>query len=146
MKKLNRYLMLTVMLTLFVSYNASAKVKNTPIYLFGVATSFADSTIYFTEVQQVDSACLYERSKFVYGRENYSYQLRDYLRAQGFAFPLCITGFATSRTKADKKYMALQKKYMKKGGYNIHYIKNTEFRYSPIVPEPEPAQTNRSQQ
>ena len=132
MKKLNRYLMLTVMLTLFVSYNASAKVKNTPIYLFGVATSFADSTIYFTEVQQVDSACLYERSKFLYGRENYSYQLRDYLSAHGAENYTCTTVFALNRKAAEKKYAKLRKRYTQGGKYTVKDLSKTDFFFVPI--------------
>ena len=63
----------------------SSHAKNEPrtAYIFGFASSFNDSTVYFTDVQKVDSAYFTRKSKFLVSRENYSYQLRDYLTSHG---------------------------------------------------------------
>ena len=47
------------------------------VYMFGFAASFNDSTVYFTNVQTVDSAWMDTKTKFLLGRDNYSYQLRN---------------------------------------------------------------------
>ena len=73
--------------------------------------------------------------KFLYSRENYSYQLRDYLQSQGFANATCITCFAFSRKKAEKKYATLLKKSAARGDANVRYLKESEFKYDAIVPE-----------
>ncbi len=56
-----------------------AKNEAKTAYIFGFASSFNDSTVYFTDVQKVDSAYFTRKNKFLVSRENYSYQLRDYL-------------------------------------------------------------------
>ena len=43
----------------------SAKQKIEPRYLFGFAASFADSTVYFTDIQKVDSAWIDTKTKFL---------------------------------------------------------------------------------
>ena len=59
---------------------ATAKNVAVPhMYMFGFAASFNDSIVHFTEMQAVDSVWIDSKTKFMAGRENYSYQLRDYL-------------------------------------------------------------------
>jgi hypothetical protein len=85
------------------------------------------------EIQQLDSAYVDSKTKFLYSRENYSYQLRDYLGAQGFKNATCITSFAMTRKEAEKKYLKLRKRYLEKGNYNIKYLKEQDFRFQPIT-------------
>lgn len=61
--------------------------KQERLYVYGVATSFNDSTVYITEIQQLDSAWVDTKTGFLYSRNNYSFQLRDHLKANGFATP-----------------------------------------------------------
>ena len=51
--------------------------------MFGVATSFNDSTLYITEIQEISGAYIDSKTKFLVERDNYSYQLRDYLKGIG---------------------------------------------------------------
>ena len=133
MIQFKRYV-LVAMILLAVGATASAKLVQTKVYMFGMAASFNDSTAYFTDVQEVD-AWINDKGKFLYSRENYSYQLRDYLQSQGFANATCITCFALSRKKAEKKYATLLKKSAARGDANVHYLKESEFKYDAIVPE-----------
>ena len=80
----------------------------------------------------MDSAYIDSKTKFLYSRENYSYQLRDYLDNIGFKNATCTTSFATTKKEAEKKYLALRKRYLGGGNYNIHYLKESEFRFQPI--------------
>lgn len=119
---------------LALATTASAKMVQTKVYLFGMAASFNDSTAYFTDVQEIDG-WINDKGDFLYSRENYSYQLRDYLQSQGFTSATCITCFALSRKKAEKKYATLLKKSAARGDANLRYIKGDEFKYEPIAPE-----------
>lgn len=118
--------------TLLLTTRAWAALKPKTIFVYGFAASFNDSTVYFTDIQQLDSAYIDSKTKFLYSRENYSYQLRDYLDRIGFKNATCTTSFATNKKEAEKKYLALRRRYLEGGGYNIHYLKEQEFRFQPI--------------
>lgn len=105
------------------------------IFIYGFAASFNDSTVYFTDLQTLDSAYIDSRSKFLYSRENYSYQLQDYLANRGFEHAVCICSFALKRKDAEKKYLKLRKKYIEGGRFNIKYLKPSEFTFHAIKPE-----------
>ena len=129
--ELKRRLLCAIMVLASLSTFAENKART--VYMYGFAASFNDSTVYFTEIQQLDSAYVDSKTKFLHSRENYSYQLRDYLGAQGFKNATCITSFAMTRKEAEKKYLKLRKRYLEKGNYNIKYLKEQDFRFQPIT-------------
>ena len=100
-----------------------------------------------TDIQQLDSASIYGKGKFLYSRNNYSYQLRDHLEKAGIANAMCVTTFATSQKDIEKKYLALRKKLSKKPyqkasnrrepEITIKYIEKNDFRYQCIKPDEE---------
>ena len=91
--KITKIAFASIALACFSSLSASAKNDAKTAYIFGFASSFNDSTVYFTDVQKVDSAYFTRKSKFLVSRENYSYQLRDYLEQQGAGKRTCIVMF-----------------------------------------------------
>lgn len=109
--------------------------KKERLYVYGIATSFNDSTVYITDIQQLDSAWVDAKTDFLYSRNNYSYQLREHLKANGCATPTCVTVFAKKRKQIEKKYMATKKRYTTKGRYNVKSITKHDFTYSCIVPD-----------
>ena len=117
---------------MLMATGACAELRPKTIFVYGFAASFNDSTVYFTDIQQIDSAYIDSKTKFLYSRENYSYQLRDYLDKLGFKNATCTTSFATTRTEAEKKYLALRKKYLEGDKYNINYLKEQDFHYEAI--------------
>ncbi len=117
---------------MFIATGAWAELRPKTIFVYGFAASFNDSTVYFTDIQQVDSAYIDSKTKFLYSRENYSYQLRDYLDNVGFKNATCTTSFSTTRKEGEKKYLALRKKYLEGGRYNINYLKEQDFRFQAI--------------
>ena len=80
--KLRLYLALAAMLLPSLMFAAQ---KNVPLYVCGLATSFNDSTVYFTEIQKIDSAYVDSKTGFLYGRDSYSYQLREQMQKQGLS-------------------------------------------------------------
>ena len=133
MKQLKKYFFAAIFL-LTLATTAQAKLVQTKVYIFGMAASFNDSISYITDVQEVD-AWINDKGNFLYSRENYSYQLRDFLQSQGFVNPTCITCFALSRKKAEKKYATLLKKNAAKGDANLRYLNAKDFKYAAVAPE-----------
>lgn len=122
------------------------QAKREDVYLFSIATSFNDSLVYITDIQEVKQAYLSDdRNKFLTGRNNYSYQLRDYLAAKGHANRTVATFWATSRKDIEKKYEAVQSKYApgkkkKKAGssaniHELHHLTSSEFAYTLVEPD-----------
>ncbi len=132
-KKLKKFFFAAKFL-LTLATTAQAKLVQTMVYILGLAASFNDSTSYITDVQEVD-AWINDKGNFLYSRENYSYQLRDFLQSQGFVNPTCITCFALSRKKAEKKYATLLKKNAAKGDANLRYLNAKDFKYAAVAPE-----------
>jgi hypothetical protein len=124
---------------LSLAIGAQAKYKMNTTYMYGFAASFNDSTVYFTDIQEVDSVWLETKNKFLYGRDNYSYQLKDHLKGIGQEHPACLVVFAEKKKDAEKKYVKMRKRYVsnKKGQhlYNIKYINANDFRFKGILPD-----------
>ena len=113
----------------------SAKDKEvSKVYMFGFAASFNDSTIYITDIQEIKGAYVAERTKFLVNRDEYSYQLRNYLQGQGNAFPTCITSYAYDRKTIEKKFAKIKIRYIdkNKGRYIIVNISKEQFTYQPV--------------
>lgn len=112
-----------------------AAQKKTQVYVCGFASSFNDSTVYFTDIQQIDDAYTDSKTGFLYSRDNYSFQLKDYLQKLNVAHPTCVTFYAKKRKDIEKKYFAMKKRYATKGRYNVKYIAGNDFSYNAIIPD-----------
>lgn len=118
--------------------NGNAKgYRPAKIYMFGFAASFNDSTVYLTDIQTVNAYLVNNRTKFLANREDYSYQLRNYLQSNGLeAYPTCITMFAENEKDATRKYLKLKERYEKsKKKYSIKSLKDSQFKYTPVEPD-----------
>ncbi|ALO48046.1 hypothetical protein [Hoylesella enoeca] len=114
--------------------SASAKNKRTLVYAYGLSASFNDSTVYFTDIQPIDAAYISDKSHFLYGRENYANQLRDYLSNKGMQHRTCIIVYKEKRSDVEKKFLAMRKRYTDKGNFNVKYIKLSDFRFQAVSP------------
>lgn len=130
--RLRAYLMMAAMLLPTLMF---ATPKKTPLFICGFVSTFNDSTVYFTEIQPMGDAYADSKTDFLYSRENYSYQLREYMQKNGVANPTCVTLFAKTRKDIEKKYTALKKRYATKGRYNVKYITANDFSFNPLTPE-----------
>ena len=110
-----------------------AKNKCVPkIYAFGFAASFNDSTVYFTEIHEVDSVWINEKNKFLLNRNDCSNQLKGYLDAKGLTHRTCIISYELKRKDLEKRYEKMKAKYLKKGNYSIEYIEPKDFRFEAV--------------
>ena len=70
-----RNMALAILLLAVVPQAATAQNIQVPqAYMFGFAASFNDSTVFFTDIQQVDSVWVTKKKGFLAGRSNYAYQ------------------------------------------------------------------------
>ncbi len=111
-----------------------AQKKQQPVYLMGFAASFNDSIVYLTDIQLMDSAYIEPKNKFLYARDSYSFQLKEYLEKNGIKNPTCVTLFANSQKAIEKKYLKLNKRYTKGNHYQVNYLNQSQFRFSSIHP------------
>lgn len=133
-----RQLLIVTALLVGCVINGNAKgYRPAKIYMFGFAASFNDSTVYLTDIQTVNAYLVNNRTKFLANREDYSYQLRNYLQSNGLeAYPTCITMFSENEKDATKKYLKLKEHYEKsKKKYSIKSLKDSQFKYTPVEPD-----------
>lgn len=117
-----------------VSMGVTAKsVINPKMYMFGFSASFADSVVYFTDIQAVDSVWTDSRTDFLLARDSYSYQLKNYFAThENMPNRTCIVMYAKDRKKAEKKYIKLRSKYTIKGNYDVRYVDAAKFKFEAI--------------
>ncbi len=134
--KLIKQLTLAIVLMAASATNVQAQnVKVPHAYMFGFVASFNDSTVYFTNIQQVDSVWVTKKKKMLAGRNNYSYQLREFF-AQKRNMPnrTCVVVANTNRKKVEKKYIKMKNKYLVKSKkpYDVRNIADSDFKFSAV--------------
>lgn len=111
------------------AFSKQPKDKNKyGVYLAGVSASFADSLVFFTDIQFVDSAAVDDKDMLV-GRASYSYQLKDYLeQKQGEQNRTCFMFFNRKKAKLEKEMKKLKEKYQKGGTLVIRDV-DSSFKF-----------------
>ncbi|MGN1229362.1 MAG: hypothetical protein ACI4T5_06880 [Prevotella sp.] len=117
-----------------LALQVNAKNKVAPRYLFGFSASFADSTVYFTDIQKVDSTWIDSKTKFLLGREEYASQLKGYFNSIKMPNRTCVVLFGKDLKKAEKKLKKLKETYTvkAKGGYDVRYLTKADFEFAPV--------------
>ena len=123
------------------TFSANAKSSQVQkLYIFGMAASFTDTIVHFTPIQEVDSAWVDKKRHFLLGREEYSYQLRDYLATRFEPDRTCIITYALKRKDIEKKYVKMKNRYTKEkytrksGQFNVKYITKDDFAFKAATP------------
>lgn len=122
-----------LILTCAMCIMASAQDKNewkTPkdMYIFGFATSFTDTTAYVTAVMHVENTSIKKKNGFLYARNEYSYQLRDYVEQMGFKNPVVVVCFNQDKKKLEKKFMKMMAKNIKSGTL-LKHLSAEQFKF-----------------
>lgn len=136
MKSVKYIFFAAIVMAMIGATESSAKRKMVPrVYMFGFSASFTDSLVYFTNVQAVDSAWMETSKNFLLGRDNYSYQLRDYFtNEQKQPNRTCIVVFSENRKKVEKKLLKMKQKYTvkAKGKYDVRTVADTDFKFKSV--------------
>lgn len=134
--KIVKYILLTLLLAVAMPSEMQAKRMKMPqMYMYGFSASFQDSIIYMTDVQEVANVWYDTKTKFLVERQQYSYQLKDFL-ANNKQLPnrVCVVMFAPTRKEAEKKFIKLRKEYTIKanGKYDVRFLTAEEFKFEPV--------------
>lgn len=135
MKQTALTLLVACCLATLVPTMSSAKKEVLPkMYMFGMAASFNDSIVHFTDIQEVDSAWINSKNKFLLGREAFSYQLRTHL-SDNLQMPhrTCIVVYNQKREKLEKQYQKMLRLYTspKKGSqrFDVRMLERGTFHF-----------------
>ena len=114
-------------------------VKVPQAYMFGFVASFNDSTVYFTNIQQVDNAWVTKKKQFLAGRNQYSVQLREFFANQrNMPNRTCVVIANVDRKKLEKKYIKMKNKYLVKSKkpYDVRNISESDFKFETVDMSP----------
>lgn len=104
------------------------KSGSKPVFAFGVAASFTDSVVYFTEIQVLDSVRL--KDSFLPNRDSYSYQLENYVEGNGLQTnSTCMIYFSENQKKLEKESVKLFGRYQKVEKLKVEKIGTDKFRF-----------------
>lgn len=117
-------------------------------YLFGFVASFNDSTVYFTDIQEIDSVWVTKKKQYLAGKSNYSFQLRNFFaQERNLPHRTCIVVSSVKRKDVEKKYAKMKQQYIykSKGKYDVRYLPESEFRFKAVdmAYDEEPALTKK---
>ena len=103
--------LLLLALTVFALTTEAKGRLEKRMFIYGFASSFKDSTVYFTDVMEVGNVWVEDKNGFVLNRADYSLQLRDYLSGMGKADMVALVVFDNNEKKIQKKSARLNKRY-----------------------------------
>ena len=126
-----------VTMLLFSASAFSKRVVVPEMYLFGMAASFNDTIVHFTDIQRVDSAWILKKKNFLQSRDVYSKQLREHMeKTHNLPHRTCIIFFNTNRTKLEKKFIKMRRLYTEskdgKQHFDVHYLPAGEFTFKSV--------------
>jgi len=123
-------------LCLLLATTAFARKQQVPhLYIFGFAASFTDTIVHFTPIQQLDSAWIEGKNRFLLERDAYSFQLRNYLEHQHqMSHRTCVVFYNEKRSKLEKEYAKMLRLYgkTKKGEEHFDARQLPDFRFTVI--------------
>ena len=110
--KFSRILLFSLLFfTLFSAFTMKNKDKDKPVYVFGIAASFADTVVYYTQIQLLDSVRL-NKNGFLPQREVYASQLKSFLEySKQKPNYTCMIYFSENKGKLEKEATKLQDRY-----------------------------------
>lgn len=128
-------LLLTILMVAGSQMLSAQNILVPKAYMFGFVASFNDSTVYFTDIQEIDSVWVTKKKHMIAGKSNYSYQLRDFfLRERNLPNRTCVVIGSEKRKDVEKKYAKMKQQYVykKKGAFDVRYLPLSEFKFTTV--------------
>ena len=106
--------------------------KTATIYVFGTATSLGDSVVYLSDIQELPSVLMNNKTSSPQYASLFSRQMEDALTArEGKRFTASFH-YATTKKKIEKIYLDVRK-HLRKGGHTeVRALTKDEFQYAAI--------------
>ena len=134
-----KYFLLTLFAGLAFGCNAYAQKapSNSPKgedivsrqYLFGVATSYADSVTMVTMVAAVDSMAMDPNSKAPLGLDLYTDSFRNFLLARGLEGYVCSTFVCPTEKEAEKRLAHICKRVNKNPAMKLRSVDGFKYHF-----------------
>ncbi len=101
--------------------SAQAKGDKDVVYIFGVSMSVTDSTVYFTEIQELEGVKL-DKKKLPH-RQYYAYELKDYMSfKENLSGRTSVIYFSKRRSELEKKEVKIKERLIEREGKNVVYL------------------------
>ncbi|WP_287132196.1 hypothetical protein [Bacteroides sp.] len=118
-----------VTLALMLCSAFTLKEKEKSVYAFGVAVSFNDSIVYYTDIQVLDSVEL-DKNGFLPKRDLYTYQLKNYLE-YNLQKPdyTCMIYFSENKKRLEKEAAKVKGKYKRNKNMVLQVVEPGAFSF-----------------
>lgn len=111
------------------TFTANAEKDAKTIYAFGFGETLNDTTVFLSPVQVLEGAET-DKSGFLIFREEYATQLQQHLSEQYGKTTMCVLIYATSRDKAEKKYVRLRRELQRRPHTKLVEMPVNEFQFA----------------
>ncbi len=111
---------------------ATEKIER--LYIYGVAISTADSTVYMTDELMLDNVSREKKTKFLTSRSELSRQFQQHLAQQGIGSVITSVSYSEKLKTCDRRFTKQHAAFMKKG-FIVKTVDQSEFRFTPVVEE-----------
>lgn len=134
--KLFRFFLLAIICASMAIPSQAKSKKNTEpevltIYVFGVAQNLADSTVYMTNISQVNGATMLPH-ELLQNHQYYTEQLKNYIAEQYRETHLSVAFYyARNQKNIEKKYARVEEKMKKHAMKSLSFklIPNMDFKF-----------------
>ncbi len=151
---MRRGLLILSLAIAFTKVAAADKPVQRCVYVFGFAASFTDSIAYITDIQALDTAYVHKNG-FLADRSLYSMQLNNFLLTDQHRDNMtCMVFFNAKKSKLEKKFLKVRKKYRADHAVVLSPLGSDVFRFKceewiePMeveVPAEQPAEPEKPQ-
>jgi len=122
-------ILIVFLLALYVGMVSAYEPMKRKIYMFGVAASFTDSVAFITDVQSIDSAYVHYNG-FLADRTLYAAQLNNFMQVNEKRQNMtCVVFFNKNKSKLEKKYLKVKKKYRHDHGVSLMPLGRDVFQF-----------------
>ncbi|MBQ8592961.1 MAG: hypothetical protein IJ467_01525 [Bacteroidaceae bacterium] len=127
---MKNYILTACVAMLFcLQLSAKGEGDSPQVYMFGVAGAFGDTIVCMTDIQLVESAKVGKHG-FLEARNQYAYQLKGYLEnVLGMPHRTCAIFFSEKKSKIEKKFLKVRKRYQKDDGIELRYVGESDFKF-----------------
>ena len=118
---MKRFLTFFIVLVVSTAAMLAKNDKKDVVYIFGVSISFSDSTVYFTEIQEIEGVKLVKG--FLPHRHMYAYELKDYMNfKEDMPGRTSVIFFSEKRSSLEKKEAKVKRRLVEREGKTVRYL------------------------
>lgn len=118
---MKRFLTFFIVLVVSTAAMLAKNDKKDVVYIFGASISFSDSTVYFTEIQEIEGVKL--AKGLLPHRHMYAYELKDYMNfKEDMPGRTSVIFFSEKRSSLEKKEAKVKRRLVEREGKTVRYL------------------------